>query len=221
MALVAIIDDRLNERRRLSKRISRDIKAQGINWDIDHFDPLPQKEDYNKWIVQNKVVILIVDEKLKEGNVGGIHANYDGHDLVKEVRKTNKELPIVVISSYVDDEDELESMKGDFDDIISRSDFIKSDESTKQYVNRFIRYTQNYLENFEKEYLKLAELSELVALDEANENQINELKALQAKLELPLSSFVITDRKKWLEELESKSKKLEELSKKLETLLGK
>lgn len=220
MALVAIIDDRLGERKRLSKRISRDIKAQGIDWDIDHFDPLPKKEDYNKWIVENKVVILIVDEKLREGNVSGVHANYDGHDLVKEVRKTNKELPIVVIASYVGG-DELESMKGDFDDIISRGDFIKSDESTKQYVNRFIRYTQKYLENFEEEYVRLAELSELVALEKASEIEINELKALQTKLELPLSSFVVNDRKDWLEELESKNQKLEELSKKLETLLGK
>ena len=108
-----------------------------------------------------------------------------------------------------------------FDDIISRDDFIKSDESTKQYVNRFIRYTQKYLENFEEEYVRLAQLSELVALDKANKNDIKELKALQTKLQLPLSSFVVKDRKDWLEELESKNKKLEELSKKLETLLGK
>lgn len=219
MALVAIIDDREDERKRLSKRILRQIKSEGVDWEVNHFPPLSNILDYNKWIVDNKVIILIVDENLREGNLGGFHADYDGHDLVKEIRKVNKELPIVVIASYVQGV-ELENMKGDFEDIISRADFSKSEESSRQYMKRFIRYTQNYLENFEKEYKLLAKLSELVALDKASETEINELKALQTKLNLPLTPFIVTDRREWLEKLDSNYERLEELSKELNKLLN-
>ncbi|MFT6638399.1 MAG: CheY-like chemotaxis protein [Flavobacterium sp.] len=218
MGLVAVIDDRKDVRKRLSKKFSRYLKQEGISWDVQHFDPLNDILDYPKWISHNKIVILIVDEKLRETPKisGGFHS-YDGHDLVREIRKTNKQLPIYVVTAHADDEI-LIQMEGEFEGVIQRDKFHE-DESSNQQFKRIVRATQTYLENFNKEYLRLAELSGLIALNKATIEEKDELKALQAKMEIPLSSFISINRQEWIDELDNKTKELEELSSKIENFL--
>lgn len=219
MSVVAIIDDREDVRNRLAKRVKRHLAEEHKLWEVIATDPFENVADYPKWIVNEKVVILIVDERLKEVPIhGSTYSTYNGHDLVNEVRKTNKQLPIVIISAHTDDE-VLEQMKGEFDDVISRTSFHDMN-SSRQYVKRFIRYTQAYLENFETEYARLSALSELVALGRAQVKDVKELRALQSKLELPLSPFVSKDRNDWLAELDEKTKQLENLSQELEKLIN-
>ncbi|WP_204345104.1 hypothetical protein [Psychroserpens algicola] len=220
MALVAVIDDRKSVRKRLSKKFGRYLKQEGISWDVQHFDPLNQILDYPKWISHNKIVILIVDEKLRETpKTGGGFHSYDGHDLVRVIRETNKQLPIYVVTAHADD-DILTQMEGEFEGVIQRDKF-NNDDSANQQFKRIVRATQTYLENFNKEYIRLAELSELVALNKATDKNKDELKALQTKMQLPLSSFISIDRQEWIEELDSKTKELEELSNKIENFLKK
>jgi CheY-like chemotaxis protein len=219
MLKVAIIDDNKELRTRVAKRIARYLKKESINWQVKHYDPLEEKEDYSNWIVQNKVVILIVDEKLNVvPNSKGKAASYSGHDIVKLLRITNKQLPMYVITAYEEDT-VLQGMKGQFDGIVSRTLF-SDNKNAEQYIQRFVRATQSYLENYQEEYNRLADLSELVALDKATKENIAELKGLQTKLEIPLTSLNINDRKNWLLELESKTTKLEELSEKIKQFLS-
>tara|TARA_R110000744_G_scaffold110953_1_gene209076 strand:+ start:3074 stop:3736 length:663 start_codon:yes stop_codon:yes gene_type:complete len=219
MLKVAIIDDNVELRTRVAKRIARHLKKEGINWEVKHYDPLEEKSDYSNWIILNKVVILIVDEKLNVvPNSEGKSTSYSGHDIVKLLRITNKQLPMYVITAYEEDT-VLQGMKGQFDGIVSRTLF-SDNKSAEQYIQRFVRATQSYLENYQNEYNRLAELSELVALDKATEAHITELKGLQTKLEIPLTSLNINDRKNWLLELEDKTAKLEELSEKIKQFLA-
>ena len=217
MQKIAIIDDRTDIRERLSKRIAREIQKQGKDWIVENFPPLPKKEDYQNWIVTNKIAVLIVDEKLKEAKLANdLHADYNGHDLVKIVREVNKQMPIYIITAHVDDS-ALTEMKGEFEDVISRGQLDKG--NIEPYIQRFIRATQSYLDNYELEYKRLAELSELVALDKADKNDYNELYALQAKLQIPLSSFISSDRVSWINELEEKTRDLEKLSNEIKKFL--
>ena len=219
MLKVAIIDDNEELRTRVAKRISRYLKKESIKWEVNHFDPLEHVEDYANWIIKNKVVILIVDEKLNVvPNSKGISTSYSGHDIVKLLRITNKQLPMYVITAFEADT-VLQGMKGDFDGIVSRSLF-SIQEHAEQYIQRFVRATQTYLTNYQSEYNRLAELSELVALDRASEENITELKGLQAKLQIPITSFINNDRKSWLIELEEKTNRLETLSEKIKQFLA-
>lgn len=219
MLKVAIIDDNKEIRTRVAKRISRYLKKENIKWEVLHFDPLEHVEDYSNWIIKNKVIILIVDEKLKViPNSKGISTSYNGHDIVKLLRKTNKQLPIYVITAFAADS-ALQGMKGDFDGIVSRTLF-STQEHANQYIQRFVRATQKYLANYQTEYNRLAELSELVALDKATPENLAELRGLQTKLQIPLASFINNDRKSWLIELEKKTNRLESLSEKIKQFLA-
>ncbi len=220
MGTVAIIDDRKDVRERLTKRIARHLREEGVEWKTISIDPLPTYTDYQKWLVNEKIIVLLVDERLNEEPLSdSTYCNHTGHDLVKEIRKTNKQLPIFMITAHADDE-QIEEMKGEFDDVISRTSFEEM-SSSRQYVKRFVRSTQSYLSNFQKEYERLAQLSASVALENATEDEINELKALQTKLELPLSAFISKDRTDWLAELDQKSKEIEELASELDQLIKK
>ena len=218
MLKVAIIDDNVDVRQRIAKRIRRYLNNKEINWIVENYEPFERIEDYTGWIVKNKVIILIVDERLNViPNKNGKAVNYGGHDIVRLLRKTNKQMPMYVITAYKED-DALQGMKGEFDGIVSRSDFSENEKS-KQYIQRFVRATQSYLDQNQEEYNRLAHLSNLIALDTANDQEILELKGLQTKLGIPLTSLNINNRNYWLKELEEKTSKLEELTKKIEQFL--
>lgn len=220
MSTVAIIDDRKDVRDRLAKRIARHLKEENILWKTISIDPIPNPEDYQKWIVNEKIVFLLVDERLMEEPLSDSTFNsYNGHDLVRIIRQTNKQLPIFMITAHPSD-NEIEEMKGEFDDVISRTNFEDAN-SSRQYVKRFIRYTQTYLSNFQKEHERLSKLSELVALEKATKEEIDELKALQVKLEIPLSPFISKDRTDWLAELDKKTEEVEKLANELNELIQK
>lgn len=208
MLTIAVVDDRKDARDRLIKPIKRYLDSENIEWNVIGFPPLINKADYPNWLVNNKVIVLIVDEKLKEEGNNGFLVDYNGHDLVNVIRKRNKQLPIYIITSHAGDAN-LDQNKGEFEDIISRTNF--RGENVTKYMKRFVRATQNYLDNYQQEYARLAELSEKVALSEATEEEIKELKALQSKLQLPLSSVILDNRSNWIKEIEEKTKELDAL----------
>jgi DNA-binding NarL/FixJ family response regulator len=207
MLTVAIIDDREDLRTRLKKLVRRHLDDNGVQWEIEGFAPLQNIEDYPNWIAENKIVLLIVDEKLREEPNDGALVNYNGHELINIVRKRNKQLPIYVITSHAENE-ALDEHMAEFEDVVARDTFH---ENTSKFIKRFIRATQSYLDNYQNEYARLAELSEKSALDKASEEEIKELKALQVKLQIPLSSYIIDDRINWIREIEESTKELDQL----------
>ncbi len=219
MLQIAIVDDREDLRKSLVKPIKRYLKRLDIKWEVKDYPPLQDIKAYPNWIVSNKIIVLIVDEKLKGQSNNGYRANYNGHDLVKIIRKINNELPIYAVTAYPKDS-ALQESKGNFDDIIGKNTFKNSSE-LEQYMKRFVRATKTYLENYESEYSMLSKLSQLVALDKATEKDYELLMALQSKLGIPVSSFAQTDRKEWMENLEKKADELKKISDEIKKLLKK
>ena len=215
---IAIIDDRPDVRQRLLKGVSRYFEEHNINLDIKDYSPFQNIEDYPEWIVHNKIVLLIVDERLKEQPIAkDLYSTYDGHELVSTIRKYNKELPIYIITTHSEDE-QLTDNLGDYNDIIDREKF---EHDSNQYMKRIFRSTQSYIENFEKEFLRLSELSKKYATNSISGEEKDELQALQAKLEIPLSSFSRINRTEWLNEMEGEVAKLQELESRIKKYLSK
>ncbi|WP_395375111.1 hypothetical protein [Marinicella sp. W31] len=212
MLEVAIIDDNEEFRTRLTKPIKRYFRHHDINWQVEHYDPLPELREYPKWIINKKVILLIVDEKLNitKNKKNGHIANYLGHDIVRLLRENNNNLPIVAISAFTA---QLDPMKGDFDDILDREEF---NDDSSQYLKRFVRLTNKYLENYDEQFKRLSDLSQSVALGSAKKNEIDELKALQSKLQLPVTSALDVNRSEWVDCLEGVLEELELLSDKIE-----
>jgi len=213
---IAIIDDRKDVRERLLKGVSRYFEANDIKLIVKDYPPFENINEYPEWIVHNKIVLLIVDERLKEQPISEkLFSTYDGHELVANIRTFNKEIPIYIITTHSEEEDLTENL-GDYDDIIERAKF---EEDSDQYMKRIFRSTQRYVDNFEKEYKRLSELSTKSATNDITEDEKSELKALQAKLEIPLSSISKVSRTEWINEMEDEVSKLKDLESRIKDYL--
>lgn len=214
MSKIAIIDDNKSQRDTLKSILKSHL--YNLESSLEVIDTFPFPDDlihqYNEWIEQNEIVCLIFDEQMhNDSEEGSGPVGYRGNQLVMEIRKTFKDIPIYVITSHKNDDD-LQAKFSEFEDIIGREEFILDGE---KYVRRFIRASQGFLEENIAELSELKELSELVASGKNSEEDLAKLKALQLKLNITLDSS-LGERKDWLDEYESKIQVLEQLQKKIE-----
>lgn len=214
MSKIAIIDDNKSQRDTLKSILVSHLDNLESSLEVIDTFPFPDEliQKYNEWIEQNEIVCLIFDEQMhneSEDDSGPV--GYRGNQLVMEIRKIFKDIPIYVITSHKNDED-LQAKFSEFEDIIGREEFILDGE---KYVRRFIRASQGFLEENISELSQLKELSELVASGKNSKEDLEKLKALQLKLNITLDSS-LGERKDWLDEYESKIQFLEKLRKKIE-----
>lgn len=220
MSKIGIVDDNKSQRETLKSILDSHLDNLDSSLEVIDIFPFPDDllENYKEWIEQNDIVCLIFDEQMhndSEENKGPV--GYRGNELVLEIRKTFKNIPIYVITTHKNAE-ELQSRFSEFEDIIGREEFIEQEDGEK-YVKRFIRAGQRFLEENVSELSELKELSEIVASGKGSQEQVEKLQALQIKLNIPMES--LGERKDWLDEYESKIQVLEELQKKIEgKLLG-
>jgi hypothetical protein len=219
MAAVGIIDDRVDVRDSTKKKVKRELKKQNIPWEVVDISPLEHMEHFARWVQENEIVVLLVDERLNEQPIENtqIYVDYSGHDLVKLLREGYKELPIFIITAHEDDPNVLIN-EGDFDSVISRGSFTNRPE---EFVKRFVRATNKYLEVNDKEYTQLSKLSEKIALGKATNKDVENVKKLQAKLEIPFVLGVVQSREEALEDYEKSIDGLDQLSTKIEAFLKK
>ncbi len=212
MSTIGIIDDRVEVRDSIKKRVQAELRRLNINWPVIAIGPFEEMENYPEWIENNEISVLLLDENLHEKPISrGVYADYDGHDLVKVVREGYKYLPIFVITAIASSEDVVDNA-GEFDSIIARSSFNKR---SAEYVKRFVRATHTYLSVNNNELERLSTLSRKIALGNASVEEENEAKALQIKLELPFTMQRVVDRETAINELETEVDSLSELSKKI------
>lgn len=207
MLEVIIVDDRPAVGKRVANRFHRYLQQNGIPWNVNYLPPFKNRNEYNRYIIDNKVVLLVIDEKL-DVPISGIAVDYNGHDVVEYLRKFNKELPIFIITAYPETDDLL-LVEGQADGIISRSKFVRVEDSN-QIIMRLVRSTHRYLENYSKEYERLAILSNRVVTNKASTDERRELVALRVKLDVE-NSIVDLDRKDWLTSLSDEVKELKTL----------
>lgn len=215
MAGICIIDDRIDIRGTLENKIRFVLKKKQLDWTIISQDPFLDKTEYLNFINEMDIGVLILDERLHESSTGQQSVNYNGSDLVKFLRQYLKNFPIYSVTSYHED-DELENQFSQFDEIIARESFYSKAE---EYVERFVRAGQRFLDDHSTQLLKLSELSELIAKGTATEDNLKELRIVQESLNIPFSDYGYPHKESWLQDYEKNISDLETLSDEIENFL--
>lgn len=185
-------------------------------WRVLSVDPLSSADDYSDWIAKNDVAVLILDERLADkAKRGKTPVNYHGHDVVSAVRKKRPEFPVFMITGW---EQDVDSKKGELEDIISKS-AIRDDAARNAYMQRIIRAGMRYYEARQAEINEMSTLAEKVALGNATKKDKNRLRALQSGLTIAAVPLVEEKRSDMLNELEKKLDALDQLTVKFKKAL--
>lgn len=213
MAKIAIIDDNKEQRETLKIEMRLYLKKRGSALDVIDIFPFASYEEYNPWIIDQEICVLILDERMhndSEGELGPV--GYRGNELVLKIREHFKDIPIFTVTAHIDDE-ELQARFSEFEYIISRENF------DEKYVDIIIRAGQRYLDQNEKELTEFEILTRKIAAGDVDAGDEEKLKALQIKLQMPLMSG-LQDRENWLEEYKKQIVSLEQIKHSLQEKLN-
>jgi hypothetical protein len=180
---------------------------------IDVF-PFEKYSDYYGFIYSEEIVALIIDEKLyNDSQTDKAPVEYNGSDIVGYIRERYKYIPIFTLTNFPGDLI-LQEKINEYDYI-----FYKKEFSIKQ-VEIVNRACQRYLEENRKELSLFDDLTKKIASGKREADDFVKLKALQLKLQIPLSSD-LKDREEWITEYEKQIDALEDLKIKLRKKLKK
>jgi CheY-like chemotaxis protein len=211
MNKIAIVDDQDSARLAVQSVIedvlsNEDLEAE---WGVVSTAPLADVEAYANFIDSENVAILLIDERLGESpDASGITVNYKGSELVEQLRKNYKQMPIYGITAFPQDES-LETHFAQFDEIILRDTFTQKAAS---YVPRFIRAYQNFLKVRDDTLAELGTISAKIASGTATDDEKRRAAEIQEKLNLPGTVQDISSRSEWLTEYATLLKKQEEIN---------
>ncbi len=218
MKNIGLIDDKDKSRRAFMLKINLELEKLYEGWKIIDNKPFKDAEKYRRWIIENKISILIIDERLDEESLDdGTYVSYFGSDLVKELRKSFKDIPIYCITN-IEITEQLKNSLSYFNLILSRTKF---DEDMENYLNSFIKSGTSFYSEFINELSRLGELSEKIATGKAKQKDRNEIQALQTKLIIPHLTEELVNRESYLDELAEKIDEIKLLKKELIKSLNK
>jgi len=217
MPQIAIIDDNPEQSSTLKKTLDHYLQKFGSDLTVIIQYPYADIEQYFDFINQNEICVLILDERLNDQTTPeGAPVDYKGNELVGELRKKLKDIPIFMVTTYSPDDDLLAKFS-EFEYILTRGEITEEADGYK-FVPIIIRSAQRYLDANNEELSEFNELTQKVAAGNSDPSLIQRLEALQVKLELPNSGF--DDRKVWLDEYENHIKELEALKNDLQQKLN-
>ncbi|RTY96038.1 hypothetical protein [Flavobacterium sp. GT3R68] len=213
MRYIGLIDDRERTRTSLRNAILLPFLTDGNKeWDVIDIEPLSSKADYQSWVLENEISVLIIDEKLNESSV----VDYLGHDVVILLRAVYPELPIFCITAAKRDDDLNENYKN-YNFILSKSDFEKN---TNEWVNLFVKSGSDFYDKYSS---KKDRLSELAAIVSSSDGEVSpEIKEEMNKIQEFLSITHNVDTvstEAWLREFSAEIKEFDELLIKIESNL--
>lgn len=217
MFSIGLVDDRFDQRDSFKKALEIELEKMEESVPIIDISPLKNLDDYLSWIQENEIAVLILDEKLHEAESDGILVDYDGHELGEFLRKYFKDLPMYVVTSWENTE-ELKKRFRLFNLIISRTQFS---ESSAEFVNLFLASGRKFSRDFQEKLSKLTEISQKIAMGNATEKEIEEIRVIQEELQLPNYSYKINDRAVWLRALDEKIQEYKSFSEEIEDFLRK
>ena len=215
MPKIAIVDDREDLRKTLERTIQLYFKKEKSNWLAIGVSPFIDKDEYRNWIKENDVAVLILDERLQEAHNNGISVNYNGSNLIEHLRKTLPDFPVYAITGYETDTD-LQKRFPLFDEILSRDRFYKK---SNEYIERFMRSGQRFLDTFNKQLFRISELSNLIAMGKATEHNVKELTSIQEYLNIPYTSYSYVNRESWLKDYSENLNNLKEISNEIQKFI--
>lgn len=206
MKNIGLIDDKDASRIAFMRKLNLKLEEHYPGWKIFESKPFKDIGNYRQWILENEISIMIIDERLDEEKLeDGSNVKYFGSDLVIELRKYFKDIPIYCLTN-VEITEKLKKSLSYFNLILSRSKF---DADIDNYLNLFIKSGLYFYAEFEKELSRLGELSEKIALQVLTEEESVELQALQTRLVIPHYTEDLINREKYLEELEAQIMELQ------------
>ena len=214
MAKIAIVDDNQDQRGTYAIRLKQFLKE--LNSDIQVIDifPFEKPSDYYGFIDAENIAAIIVDEKLhNDSQPDKPPVGYNGSDLVMYIRERYKYIPFFTLTNFPEDQ-VLQEKVNEYDYIFSKKDF------TIKQVEIIQRACQRYLAENQKELSMYSDLTIKIASGKMEGGDIEKLKAIQEKLQIPVSTD-LTDREEWLNEYEKQINSLEEIKLKLEKKLNK
>ena len=175
MPCIAVVDDGDDMRKTVVRMVKQQLNMQKKNdtWEVIDTEPLPRIEDYDSWINENEVSVLILDERLHEKAEDAV--DYAGHEVARHLRERFPDLPQFIITS-IDNPDDLDANGGDLEAVLSRTTFNKA---AATYVQRMLRIGQSFYDENEGKLSRLAQLSEKLVLEHLSEDEDAELRALR------------------------------------------
>jgi DNA-binding NtrC family response regulator len=204
MAKIAIIDDNKEQRETLRIALKLYLKKRKSSLEVIDIFPFQTYDQYYPWIDEQEICVLIFDERLHNDSEGDLEpVGYRGNDLVMKIREHYKDIPIFTVTAHIDDE-ELQARFNEFDYIITRDSF------DDKYVDIIVRASQRYLKENQEELSEFDDLAKKIAAGKGEGVDLEKLKALQVKLQIPLMND-LKDREDWLEEYEKQIQSLESI----------
>lgn len=214
MTKIAIVDDNKEQRETNTIRLKLFLKQLNSSFEVIDVFPFEKYSDYYGFIDSEKVIALVIDEKLyNDSQTDKAPVEYNGSDLVTFIRERYKYIPVFTLTNYPEDQ-VLQDKINEYDYIFSKKKF------TIKQVEIIQRACQRYLEENQKELSLFDDLTKKIASGKAEEDDNEKLKALQLKLHIPLSTD-LKDREEWLKEYEKQIEALAGLKAKLEKKLKK
>ncbi len=211
MPAIGVIDDRSDVRQTISRRISRYLR-QHATWTCEDSAPLERLDYYPSWLTEHEIVVLVLDERLREQvEEGAQPVTYDGHDVVDFIRARLPTFPIFVVTGW-DDDEALSERFGAVEDVVNREGFARG---AKGYTDRFVRAGTRFWEENQKELEELGRIARKVALGDASEEDLKEARSLQQKMELAFVVDELYDRASWLDQMEASLAELETIRQRL------
>ena len=199
MKNIGLIDDKDVSRRAFMLKIKLMLDKFHDGWSIIDSKPFKDKETYRQWILENEISVLITDERLEDEPLDdGTHVDYFGSDLVVELRKNFKDIPIYCITN-IEVTEKLKNALSYFNLILSKKSF---DDGKENYLNLFVKSGESFYKEYEKELLRVGELSEKIANGTAEKEEYGELKALQTRLLIPHVSGDLSSREDHINKME-------------------
>ena len=208
---IAFLDDRKGPRESLLRGLQ---PALPDGWECVECPLLPSSDAYTDWLLDNDVLVLLVDQLLNEqAPDSDLPVDYKGHEVIRAIRRRLPEYPIIVVTVATEDHD-LQHHLGDADDIVLRKNLLRD---VNHYVQRFIRLGNKYLEEHQRELALMTELSRKSASGSAQQEEVEQLRALQAKLGLAFEKP--SGRDAALSGLENELNQLDSLRNRVEAFL--
>jgi hypothetical protein len=210
MPSIAIVDDRNDQRETLKSLI--DLGDHG-EWEIIADNPLNNLDDYPSWIRESDVSVLVLDEKLNETN---LNISYSGHELVDFIRSRIPDLPIFIVTSWIEVE-EIKSRFKDVEDIIYRHDFVTTPQN---YIPRFLRAGQKFSSVFKEELSNLSTISKRIVEQRATPDEIEKAKAIKSKLSLEFDVDTLNSKSELLKKFDIELKEFKKLKDEIKQYIG-
>lgn len=216
MKTIAVIDDKDAARKGFAREITNALERLYPDWKVIDRKPFMDIKEYPQWIIENEVAVLILDEQLDgEAVEEGKNVDYNGHDLIRELRIRFKDLPVYSITSYALSED-LKNSLSYFNLILSSRDF---DDEIDKYINLFVKSGLKFYNEYQKELERLGELSEKIANGNVTEEELKEASGLQTRLLIPNIVVETFNREQYLSKLEENLNEVKKINTQISELL--